>query len=350
MRKIRIVGTAAVALAALFVACGSPTQSGDLTLRIDGPLAIAPGTTGQFTATEVFKDGGTADVTKSVAWTSTGGALRFGVAGQAQAVTRGETSVRAVLNSGGTLVYSQIITVFVLEPGTFRVSGKVTEGTSSLGGATVQVVTGTGTGLSQTTSFDGSYALYGVAGPVQIQASSAGYQTQVQSIVVNDIAVLNFNMTPTIPPADISGPWTMTLSASPGCAAKLPDDARQRSYGVAITQDGSRFQLTAFSSLFLPLIESGRVQGQLVSLTFFHDTYYGLPGEYDLLELLSPTRWLGIYGSLQATVSGSGVDGTLNGTFDYMETKSNQRYPSGLPLATCSGSDAAFVLRRNGGS
>ena len=74
--------------------------------------------------------------------------------------------------------------MLVLEPGTFKLSGPLSEtGVGALNGATVEVLSGIGQGLRATSNSKG-YALYGVAGPVRLRASAEGFTPQVLDVVV----------------------------------------------------------------------------------------------------------------------------------------------------------------------
>ena len=100
-----------------------------------------------------------------------------GIAAPAQ---RGEALVGAHAGAVGRL------TVLVLEPGTFKLSGPLSEtGVGALSGATVEVLSGIGQGL-RTTSHSNGYALYGVAGPVRVRASAEGFTPQVLDLVVTN--------------------------------------------------------------------------------------------------------------------------------------------------------------------
>src|ERR1700704_4641889 len=122
--------------------------------------------------------------------------LRFPGAGTAQAgTTPGGARVNAQLLpvNGRLSRVSQLLPVLVLEPGTFRISGTVTETGGAVISAGIEIVSGTGTGLHTTTA-QGHYALYGAAGDVQLRASRDGFEEQVHRLVVTDNATDDFDL------------------------------------------------------------------------------------------------------------------------------------------------------------
>jgi hypothetical protein len=136
----------------------------------------------------------------------------------------------------------------VLEPGTFKVTGTITEAGGGVIGGTVEVLSGIGQGKRSGTSA-GRYALYGVAGRVRLRATAAHYRPQEHEVVVTDnSATDDFALQPLEPPVDVAGAWTMTLAPSPGCPDGLPAIAHGRSYKVELTQQGTRLLEVRISS------------------------------------------------------------------------------------------------------
>jgi hypothetical protein len=367
---------------ALLSACGkteAPTQPEPVSkappaltaIRLSGPTALAPGATAQFTAIAERSDGSSENVTATASWNiwwsgpdrdhSGPNALRFISPGIVQGVAPGEASVNVQIpfqsNSPAT---SPTLSVLVLEPGTFRISGTVT----SAGipeSAAIEIVSGTGSGLRTTSdnyNFRGQYALYGAAGTVELRASANGFDQQIRRIVVTGNTTSDFDLNPLVSPTDISGSWVVTLSASPSCRANTPEVAWQREFDVSISQQGTRLSLTRTSPTFYesctighsPGTEEGRIFGQTLSSLISGDTYgsdYSYPC---LFDRLSPTEWLGISGFVQGTVAGSVIRGTLDttqgGAFDLYESPSTATAPVGPPKAICHAKDHSMTLRR----
>jgi hypothetical protein len=366
MRRAICIG--AVAAAAGFIACGkTPTQPGPIqkspsqpaaitAIRIGGPVRIAPGATGQFTAIAQRSDGSSEDVTATVTWFAfplSTNVLRFVGPGMAQAgMTPGEARVEAQLilvNAQPSSRVSQDLTVLVLEPGTFRISGTVTETGGAPLSAAIEIVSGTGTGL-RTTTARGQYALYGVAGDVQLRAFADGFEPQIHRTVVTDQTTNDFDLKPLVTPTDISGSWILTLRASPTCRPNLPEVAWDRQFDAGITQQGTQFHITLTSPTTDdnggPQARLGRIFGPALSFLIEGNEDEGTYIYPDLVDRLSPTQWLAIIGTVQATVTGSEIRATLDGNLDYYESLSTATTFAVPPKALCRAKDHGMVFRR----
>jgi hypothetical protein len=145
------------------------------------------------------------DVTATALWSPTPNRtwlpLRFTSSGEATASSRGEVLVAAAVeNKVGSL------TVFVLEPGTFKLSGVLSEaGKKTLTDATVEVLTGTGQGLTSSTA-QGRYALYGVGGAIRLRWSARGFSPEIHEVLVSGESISHdFALPPLRAPANVSG-------------------------------------------------------------------------------------------------------------------------------------------------
>jgi hypothetical protein len=357
----------AMAVAGLFTGCGkSPTTpspstttkpAGIVSLRISGPTSIAPrgrGTsTGQFSVTATLVDGSIADVTATTSWNTSAFAVLHatGRSGEFQVEGRGEATITATV--GGT---SASFTVLVLETGTFKVSGAVTDLASRepIDRVQVRIESGTGKGLSAYSDKAGRYALYGAAGPIELTAYTEGFSILVHVLVVNDTATDDFVLAPSGPSAGVSGLWTLSISASPSCRDRLPEVARDRQYDASINQQSARIDMT----LFGPTIETwsgkvgvpkgvfdeipGTIIGDMLSFTIVGDTDYGDFSSVDFLDHLSPTQSLGITASARGTVTGSEIRTLMNGDIEYWPSST----PAGRPAVVCRANDHVAVLRR----
>jgi hypothetical protein len=315
-------------------------------IRVSGPTRVAPGASAEYTATAGFSDGSSKDVTTQATWSPTGhfGALYFTGAGTAQAANRGESVVTARLNSKN----SAPLTVLVLEPGTFRVSGAVTESAGrALPGVTVEIVSGTGAGLQAKTDFRGHYALYGAAGTVELRASAEGFDQRVDQKSITNEASVDFMLTSLVPPADIAGTWLLALSPSPSCRDNFPEIARERKYEVHFVQQGTGLRLTISGptlEVWNPDENGGTVFGQSVAFGFIGDTDYGSWSSTDLLDRLSETESLGFDGYVQGTVAGSEIRATMDGDVEYWNS---QVHAFDGPTVVCRAKDHSVVLRRS---
>ncbi|HXW04956.1 MAG TPA: hypothetical protein VD833_06985, partial [Vicinamibacterales bacterium] len=285
-------------------------------VRIEGPSSIAPGASVQYRLVASFDDGTTSDVAAQATWT-TGNAsvLTASPGGIVRGASRGESALSARYLTQTTHIY-----VLVLEDGTYRLSGRVTESGGGLPGARIDVVAGRGAGLSATTEFSGSYALYGVAGEVRIEATLDGFEKARRTIVVSEHSTADLVLRPAVAPANLNGDWRLTLSASSACTPPVPEDAATRSYAATVSQIGT-FVRVELRSPELTTPEA-RVEGIVIDrrLTFrlpLDDFYYAAYGlrYYTLIEALGPTRFLAIAGTAHGERLGSAVTGTLDGEF-----------------------------------
>ena len=321
-------------------ACGGPAAPSGLIKEvvISGPAQVAPGASAQLTATAKYTDGSTRDVTSEAAWRSvTPDVLRVTSGGSVQAVGRGETVIGADFQQvRGTKL------MLVLEPGTYKLYGRITEERESLEGATVEVVSGTGTGLKTTTDVRGQYALYGVAGSIRFRVSAHGFEDRTQDVTVSDHVVQNIELTPMAASLDLTGSWRMTISAAPDCSSQLPDDVRQRAFEISITQAGSHLTLVPSSPTMVP---RGSIEGRIFADSFSADLAYDFYYiSYALLDRASSTDWVGIRGSMAGTSTATSIDGVLSGAFDYYHTNPDAKGPGGVPVV-CQGNSTFTIAR-----
>lgn len=324
-------------------AAPTPAESQPVTLsrvRIEGPTLVAPGDSPRYTAIAEYSDGSSKDVTATALWmpNSESFPIHFTSPGTAAPAIRGEAVVAAIAGAVGRL------TVMVMEPGTFKLSGTVSEtGVGALFGVTVDVLSGIGQGLRAISNSKG-YALYGVAGPVRLRASAEGFTPEVLDVVVTGTdATQPFTLTPAAATADVSGTWTMTVAPASGCRPGLPDIARGRTYQVELIQNATRLKVR-FSSPTLrqynPDSHSGTVLGSAVRLSIVGDTEYGGWSSPNLYDQLSATETFGFDGFVQGTVNGSEIRATMDGDLVYFKR------PTFEPTWYCRAKDHPVILRR----
>jgi hypothetical protein len=336
-----------------------PTSASPVTaLSITGPAAIAPNATGTFIATAHHADGSLEDVTARASWgvvpsdlpTDRFNVLRVVSAGVVQA---GGTPSEALVQAFFSIGISTTVTVLVLPPGTFRVSGFVTAlGSGAIDGASVEITSGAAAGQQVTSHNQGEYAFYGVAGALDVSASADGFVPSVRSVTAGDQVTSDFTLAPLAVPTDLSGAWTLTLSASPGCSASLPAIAQTRQFDAVLVQRATQL-VGALSSPTLVLLAlpggahtygdlPGTVVGQTLTLGIYGDTGYGTWSYPDLFDQLSPTAWFGADGTVQGTVTGSEIQGTMAGDIEYWASSP----PAGMPDDVCHAADHGVTLRR----
>ena len=310
-------------------------------VRIDGPTLVAPGESPRYAAIAEYSDGSSKDVTATASWlpNDTSFPIHFTSPGIAAPAQRGEALVRANAGTVGRL------NVMVLEPGTFKLSGVVSEeGVGALHGATVEVLSGVGQGLKATSDSKG-YGLYGVSGPVRLRASADGFTPQIHDVAVtgND-ATQAFDLTPAEPTSDVSGVWTMTISPSPGCRPGLPEIARSLTYHVELIQQATRLEVRITSPTLrqIPTPQhSGTVLGSRLRFVFVGDSDTGEGWTYpDLIDYFSETEKFGFTGIAQGTLNGSEIRATMDGDLVYWVA------PTLNATWFCRTKDHTVILRR----
>jgi hypothetical protein len=304
-------------------------------LKIAAPATIAPGQTVSVVATASMSDGTTQDYTRKVAWSASPPSVltMAGDTGQATAHAVGDAMIVASLH--GSCCHAQI-TITVLPPNTYRLTGKVLESGLPVQGGTVAVLSGTGAGLSATTNFDGSYRLYGVADSIQIKFSKPGYDDLVKTFTANRNDVLDFleaHQTAGIP--SLAGTYTLTLTADAGCPTiplggigALPDEFRQpRSYAASLTQDGPSLTLTLTGATILPQANrfTGRVEPGSIEFNVGYG-YYGYGVSDGIAEQVSSTQTFVFGGQVQGQRSGTAIIGHLNGVLEVYTATSASNY------------------------
>jgi len=342
--RMRILVVAA-AFAVGFVACGgddgprSPVNPSPATLRsvsIAGPAEVAPGTTNQYTATGQYSDGTTRDLTTSASWNSFSAPLRHVGGGRFLAFEVGDGRVN--VNVPGR---SASFPVIVITPGTFKLSGTIRDASGTVENVVIEVTSGTGTGLSTKSTFNGRYALFGVTGGVGLRASAPGYTTQELQVTVNSHGVRDVDISPVSEPVEVSGNWTLVVTTSSACSDTWPAPARKREVAATVAQQGTRLSVR-FPNAAISLFRDGnaaRIAGSAFSMTLFYDDYYL---DYTLMERISPNEWVGVNGDLTGTASSTSITGELVGNFHYYQSSAN--FPSGTPRACAA--DPQFEFRR----
>jgi hypothetical protein len=337
----RLAGVGMVlGLVGLVAACDkTPTRSiavlHDARLEITGPASIPPDRTGNFTAIVHRSDGTTRDVTAEAQWlTRDQHILTVSPGGQATGRKRGETQINASIPG-----LQSTKTVFVLPDGTFRLSGVVRTAGVPVGGARVEVTGGLATGLvTMSDNVDGGYRLYGVSGETSVLATKDGYQSQEQRLLVRDHETLNLEVT-LVRVDDVSGTYTITITAAESCRASLPAEARVRTYTVVLTQSGqnvvatltgARFVIdgTGRGNRFQGWLDSGRLFLDLQPYDYYYYTF--LESRHaDVIEEIAG-GYLVVVGFARLSLSPRRLLGRMSGEMDFFPTA-----PPGPASAKC---------------
>ena len=286
-------------------------------------------------------------MTSQATWeSSTPGVLEISPGGLARAWTLGEARLTARHQD---LALTRV--VMVLPDGTFRLGGRVAEFESEfaqgIGGATVEVLSGTGLGLRATSAaVTGQFALYGVAGQIQLRVTADGYLPTTSGVIfVNQFAqgVQLLSLTPVGgTTGELSGIWTLKLS--PADCPFLPEAAHVRQFTTEVAQSASRMTM----KLWAPGVSTADLTGQFVGgrLSVLLPSW---PGDtlddltYAVLDVLQPPARLGIRGVLRLPFDAARpgeLQGVFDGSFDYYTN--TMRFAS---AATCVGQGQARMER-----
>jgi hypothetical protein len=361
MRRARTIG-ASLALAATIAAAGgltacdtTPTRPSAATpasvppapgdapvsiarLTIDGPDTVHLGETAQFTAIAHLSDGSTRDVTRDAAWRSTNASvLTVSETGLVTGRDRGEATISMSLGGRGASKGE----VIVVPAGTYRLIGALQDGGVAVPDALVEARGGSPETMRISAS--GFYRLYGVSGDTEVTVIKDGYETATRRLTITGHQRLDFDLVLARPRQDISGTYTLTITAAAECAAALPGDALQRTHTARVTQEGARVSVALDGGTFFHdgnrLLNrfNGSVGPDRVTFQLGEFDYYYLP---DVLEALTPTTYLFAGGSVVAPVSRTALAGTLDGLIGTMQIPQFKR------LATCRSAAHRFLLSR----
>ena len=341
MQSAAVVRRAAIVLIVVgFHACGddkspvgpTPTATPPVAtlvrLEIVGPRTLPPGEVTRFAVTGHFSDGSTRDMSTQASWQSQNTSV-LAVEGLGQATARqvGE-SVLTVRISG----MSSTTEVVVVPAGTFRLSVFAREAGSIFLDVRVDVLEGRGAGLFTTRLVNNRYALYGVAGNTLVRVSGRGYREHNQRLVVTDHTTIEVEMVPERPRAQISGDYTLTITADPARCGALPGEVRIRRYAAQVTQLGPEIlvRLAGGDPTIGTLVRNqfgGRLDADNMRASFnlaLSDSYYYYHYSVfttppDVAERLSGATYLLISGGVTASVSDRSVSGTLRGPIQIVE-------------------------------
>jgi hypothetical protein len=288
-------------------------------LELIAPAEIAPGESVQLTVNASRADGSVENVSSKAQWTpSTSQIVQVSSTGLATGKNIGEQTVSAQffgLSAGARIL--------VLPKGTFRLSGNVRESGVGIANVTLTVISGVGEGLTTKSSSDGFYALYGVSGPVRVDAKKDGYLNGTQRLDVTAHRTSDFDIAPERPRTDYRGTYTLTIAA-PSCRSgkgTFPDEARRRVYTANVTQEGGRLTVRLSDADFI--VTNGRGN----SFVGFVDTtdvitfslsdpdfyYYYFYSDYDIAERFDAGALL-VGGIASARGTATAISGTLRGS------------------------------------
>ena len=353
----KFVTCGVIVLTVMVMSCNgdTPTSPGSppaptaqvTTVRLDVTAAasLEPGATGVLKATAVLSDGSVEDVTNRTTFSSGNTAVLQVLGAVMTGVGVGEARVNANYQAREGTRYGSAL-VDVLLPGTFKLSGRITDSGIAVPDAVVTVRSGIGTGLTTRALSDGRYVLYGVAGRVGLELRRQGYRDAMVDVDVNRSLVRDLEMIPDRARAVVSGLYTLTIDmgiCNPASEA-MPIGLRHRQYTADVAQEDGRLAVTLRGADFFANRFTGAID-PLGRVTFVigdpYDDY--LIGPFDLMERVSATEVFVAWGTVDSTMTESGLRGSLNGYL--MATDVN--HPTYFSAsAACRSTAHLFELRR----
>jgi hypothetical protein len=288
------------------------------------PVSLAPQESAQLQSTALNADGSTEDVTARTQWsTSDPAAVRIEPGGIATAFKVGEVAISAVYQSASGTRYGSALLV-VLVRSTYKLSGRITDAGVAIPNVNVVVSDSSGADLQVVTNPDGAFAVYGVAGRVQLRASREGYATVTHELEVRETTIRNLEMVADRVRPDLSGTYALVLSlgtCDDRAEGVFETEFARRRYLVALTQTGPRLAVSLGGADFI--LQNGKgnhFSGSVDSLGNVrleignpNDLYLS---EYpDLAERVTPTGAFLAYGTVKAQATATTVIGTVSGPF-----------------------------------
>jgi hypothetical protein len=212
----------------------------------------------------------------------------------------------------------------------FSVSGSVTDtALRPLGGARVEIVSGQNAGAFAIAGEDSHFKLPGTfTDTITLVASKAGHTTHTRTVAPFGLrpptrpvdgrefsVAFELGLVGSVP-ADISGLYTVMLTAASTC--NLPEEARTRTYTAAIvpSQSPTRFLATLSDARFFerPCPQGGICTHNTLNLGVAGDVVGAYTG---LVERIGESNHLVVSASAEGTVTPAGIAGRLGGDLYY---------------------------------
>lgn len=286
---------------------------------------VAPGETAQFRAFANFDDGSRRDVTSEATWASSNHNY-LSAAGSGQFTGQKPGTAAVIADIPLPTAYHAAEEVIVMAPNTYVLAGQIFESRDPLGPvdrAVVTVMAGTSQGQSVEVNGFNGYRLYGLAGPTRLRVSKDGYRTQELTVSVSDHQLLDIDLPLLVPRVDVSGAYTLTVTAADECAIgrgdhHVTEEARERRYAAFVTQNGPMLSMELSGAAFVsPMATDSRILGTVEPGRVLFDLFwwawdFGLPY---IVEKLPTGETLVVSGWAETMTAPRGLAGTLNGSF-----------------------------------
>lgn len=311
-------------------------------VQIEGPETIAPGQSAQFTAIATYTDGTRAAATDTQ-WSASGGKLTITGAGLAQASSEpgeGTVSVSVPIGGNGRGRRNGFMEVVIVPPGTFRVTGSVTEQGLPVPGAQVDV---SGTAIRAPTDLDGRYRAYGVPANATLTVTREGYHSQTRTLNLTRHGIENFALTLSGPRLGLTGDYSVTIEAGDACPQQtgLRDDLRLREYAATLTQKGPEVTVQLTDAIFnvrngrgdrfLGRVDAAGAAFRLEDASFDY-YYYNVSTFPSIVERLADGTYLVTVGDAQTRGSDSEMSGSLLGQMRHLRAD----FPGNYVIQACS--------------
>ena len=289
-------------------------------LKLVAPRDVAPGEPVQLMANAIKADGSVVDVSARAEWTvrsATGSSvLSVNPTGLVTGGDRGEGVVTARFEG-----QADEATILVLPKHTFRLTGTTSDSGIGLANVIVTVVSGVGAGLSASTDARGNYALYGVAGRIELRATKEGYLDRTEPVDATADRSYSFDMQRSRPTRSYSGTYTLTVtteSTGPNCPAGTTQEMRRREYKATLEQTGTDLKVSLTGADFV-IDREGRgntfrgAAGENDEISFWlSPSAIWDYGPADVVERLSDGTAICVAGTIYARSTPTGISGTAS--------------------------------------
>jgi hypothetical protein len=228
-----------------------------------------------------------------------------------------------------------------------RLSGYVFDTASrAVPGAIVEVLDGPLAGTSLTSDAFGAFLVSGsFSAGFRLRASKEGYVTATAPVQVSASdgrPWVTFVLAMQVPPVNLAGDYTLTITADPAACAGLPNDARSRSYHATITPASApgrpantTFDVTVSGA---SLLDNYNAFVLYVAADYFSteigDLHAGEPG---LVEMAGVNTYVALGGWTTASVAApvSTISASIEGSIEYCALASpmGSRYSCASPVA-----------------
>ncbi|HET7617167.1 MAG TPA: carboxypeptidase regulatory-like domain-containing protein [Vicinamibacterales bacterium] len=266
----------------------------------------------QWKAVARKQDGSREDVTTRAVWTVDRPEVASVASdGRVTGRTGGAVSIQAAFG-----LRSDVRAALVLPKNSFVLTGLINQSSFGVPDATVRVESASiGTGLSVKTDDEGRFALYGVAGSVELRITKQDYRSIVQTVNVSADQSIELEIETTADLPRVSGSYMVTFSIA-GCT-ELPQALRTRTYRATVTTKDDTLRVRLSGAHFVGQLSAFSI-GMLANEFAFHitaytDFYYGTYVE--VLEQVTPSQTVAVFGTGYGTGTPERISAQLDGGF-----------------------------------